>query len=113
VGALRNLGIVAILGALVCASPMVLGVMFAARPNDRWLALMRPLSLAAVFAAVSNTMLGMVNILVGLSSRAEPAPINLLAAQLAETLVVPFVSFGCLTVAWLAVAVGMRRQPVI
>jgi len=32
------------------------------------------------------------------------------AAQLAETTVVPFVSFGCLTAAWLFVAVGTRRQ---
>ena len=75
---------------------------------------MRPLSLAAVFAAVSNTMLGLRQHSGRyMSSRAEPVPINLLAAQLAETLVVPFLSFGCLSVAWLAVAVGMRRQPVI
>jgi hypothetical protein len=32
------------------------------------------------------------------------------AAQLAETTVVPFVSFGCLTAAWLFVTVGTRRQ---
>jgi hypothetical protein len=32
------------------------------------------------------------------------------AAQLAEALAIPFVSFGCLSVAWLLVAIGTRRQ---
>jgi hypothetical protein len=108
---LTNLGIVAILGAIVSASPMVMAAMYAFRPNDRTLALMRPLSLAAVFAALSNTMLGLVNILVYISSRPAPVSLNLFAAQLAETLVVPFLAFGCLSVAWLLVTIGMRKQP--
>jgi hypothetical protein len=99
------------MGAIVSASPMVMAAMYAFRPNDRTLALMRPLSLAAVFAALANTMLGLVNILVYISSRPAPVSVNLLAAQLAETLVVPFLSFGCLSVAWLLVTVGMRTQP--
>jgi hypothetical protein len=37
--------------------------------------------------------------------------LNLFAAQLAETLVVPFLAFGCLSVAWLLVTIGMRKQP--
>ena len=105
-----RLGIAAIMGVLVCAAPMVLGVMFAFRPNERWLALMRPMTLAGVFAAISNTMLGIVNTLNYISSRPEPISINLLTGQLAEGMAVPFVSFGCLAVAWLGVAVGMRRQ---
>ena len=56
-------------------------------------------------------MLGLVNMLVYVSSRPAPVPLNVLAAGLAETLVVPFLSFGCLSVAWLLVAVGMRKQP--
>ena len=107
---LTNLGIVAILGALVSAAPMVMGAAYALRPSDRTLALMRPLSLAAVFAALSNTFLGLVNSLVYVSSRPAPMPLNVVAAGLAETLVVPFLGFGCLSVAWLLVAVGMRRQ---
>jgi len=43
-------------------------------------------------------------------SRPAPAPLNVVAAGLAETLVVPFLGFGCLSVAWLLVTVGMRRQ---
>jgi hypothetical protein len=35
--------------------------------------------------------------------------LNIVYAQLAESLFVPFVSFGCLAVGWLGVAVGMRK----
>ena len=109
--AVTNLGIVAILGAIVSASPMVMAALYAFRPNDRTLALMRPLSLAAVFAALSNTFLGIVNSLVYVSSRPAPVPLNVVAAGLAETFVVPVLSFGCLSVAWLLVTIGMRKQP--
>ena len=42
--------------------------------------------------------------------REGEVPIPIIATQLAESLAVPFVSFGCLSAAWLAVAVGMRKQ---
>ena len=109
-GAVLNLGIVAVLGVFVCVAPMVLGWWFAFKPSERLLALMRPLTLAATFAAISNTMLGLVNTFVGISRRPDPIPVHIVAANVAESLVVPFLSFGCLAVAWLAVAIGMRRQ---
>jgi hypothetical protein len=98
------------MGALVSASPLVMAGFYVFRPSERLLALMRPLTLASVFAAVANTVLGIVNMLVYVSRQAEPLPINRLAAGLAESLVVAFLSFGCLSAAWVAVAVGMRRQ---
>ena len=104
-----NWGIAAMLGALVCAAPMVVGAMFAYRPSEKLLALMRPLTIAAVFTAISNTMLGLANTFVYVSRRPDVAS-NVVAAQLAETTVVPFVSFGCLAVAWLFVTLGTRRQ---
>jgi hypothetical protein len=107
---IMNWGIAAFMGAFVCAAPMVVGVWFAFRPSERLLALMRPLTLAAAFAGVSNTMLGLVNTLVYISNRPAPVSTNIIAAQLAESILVPFVSFGCLSAAWLAVAVGMRKQ---
>jgi hypothetical protein len=100
----------AIMGALVCAAPMVVGVWFAFRPSERLLGLMRPLTLAATFTGVSNTTLALVNTLVWISRRQGEVPINIVAGQLAESLAVPFVSFGCLSAAWIAVAVGMRKQ---
>jgi short subunit fatty acids transporter len=109
VRAIVNWGIAAILGALVCAAPMVVGAMFAYRPSEKLLALMRPLTIAAVFTAISNTMLGFANTFVYFSRRPDVSP-SQVAMQLADTTVVPFVSFGCLAVAWLFVAVGVRRQ---
>ena len=108
--AILNWGIAAFAGALVCAAPMVVGAMFAYRPSEKLLALMRPLTLAAVFTAISNTSLAFANTFVYWSRRPDPVTGQLLAAQLADTTVVPFVSFGCLAVAWLLVAAGMRRQ---
>ena len=108
--AILNWGIAAIAGALVCAAPMVVGAMFAFRPSEKLLALMRPLTLAAVFTAIANVSLAFANTFVYWSRRPEPVTGQLLAAQLADTTVVPFVSFGCLAVAWLFVAVGMRKQ---
>ena len=104
------LGPAAIMGALVSASPLVMAGFYVFRPSERLLALMRPLTLASVFAAVANTVLGLVNMLVYVSRQAEPLPINRLAAGLAESLVVAFLSFGCLSAAWLAIAIGMRKQ---
>jgi hypothetical protein len=89
---------------------MVLGAWFAFRPSDRLLGLMRPLTLAAVFAAISNTFLGFVNQAVYISNRPQPIAVPLLAGQMAENLAITFLSFGCLSVAWLLVAIGMRRM---
>jgi hypothetical protein len=111
VRALLNLGVAAVLGIFVCVAPMVLGWWFAFRPSERLLTLMRPLTLAATFAAISNSLLGLVNTLVGIAAHPERASsVGLIAANLAESLAVPFLSFACLSVAWLAVAVGMRKQ---
>jgi len=68
------------------------------------------LGAATRFAALGNTFLGLANVLVYFSRHPTPPTPNHLAAQLAETTVVPFVSFACLSAAWLLVAFGMRRQ---
>ncbi len=63
---LRHASIMALLGLLVSVTPLVMGVIFAIRPNEQRLALMRPLSLAGIFAGVSNLFLGAINGLLGL-----------------------------------------------
>lgn len=91
---------------------MVLGIAFAVRPNERWLALMRPVSLAGIFAAVSNVFLSIANALGGLTNAdpGDPAGLRLVALGAAEASVLPFLAFACLTVGWLSVALGMRKQ---
>jgi hypothetical protein len=73
---------------------------------------MRPLSLAGIFAAICSLLLGLVNVLLGVArtDAAESASLRFTASILAETVVPAFLGFGCLTVAWLCVAVGMRKQ---
>jgi hypothetical protein len=109
--ALRYVGVAGLIGLLVRTVPMFLGIAFAVRPSERWLALMRPVTLAGIFAAIANLFLGITNALM-YASRATPgeplAP--RLAAGLGETWVQPFVGFVCLTIAWLCVAIGMRKQ---
>jgi hypothetical protein len=96
---------------LVSAIPMILGVAFALRPNERWLSLMRPLSLAAIFAAVSNFFLGVANALqwLGSPNPGDPSALRIAAVGLSEAAVFPFASFAFLTVAWLCIAIGMRK----
>ncbi len=110
--AIRNLGPVGLFGLLITAVPMLVGVAFAMRPNERLLALMRPLTLAGIFAATANVFLGVTNELVWMSRNtlANPFDQRLMAGS-AEVAVLGFASFVFLTVGWLAVAVGMRKVP--
>lgn len=98
---------------LIYAAPLVAGVLHAIRPNDRRLALMRPLSLAAIFASVSTLLLGIANALLyigktasGAAAAGQPAA----ATILAEAVVPSFVGFACLTASWLAVAIAVRKS---
>jgi len=110
VRAITQLGLAAVAGLFVSALPLLLGIAFAVRPNERWLALMRPLTLGGIFAAVANTFLGFANSFVTLSRLAPETPMGQFYAMLAETTVVPFLSFVFLSTAWLCVTLGMRRQ---
>jgi len=94
----------------VSAAPLALAIAFAFRPSERRLALMRPLTLSGIFAAVANTCLGYANTFVALQRSATVEPGHFYA-MLAESTIVPFVSFVFLSLAWLCVALGMRRQP--
>jgi hypothetical protein len=101
----------AFVGLLVSVAPLVMGVMFAVSPNERRLALMRPLSLAAIFAGLCNLLLGMINVLRGLerTQSFDPAGLRWIFVGTAEAIALLLLSFACLTVAWLSVAVGMRK----
>ena len=107
--ALTNASLVALASMFMGIVPLALAVVYAVWPSEQRLALMRPLSLAAIFAAVSGTAVGFVNVFVGIGT-SEPASFNRIAAiGLAESLVPLFSGFGCLTVAWLCVALGFWR----
>jgi hypothetical protein len=109
VGFIRNASLASLLAMQVSVAPMVVGLLFAVWPSERRLALMRPLSLAGIFAGVSGLLLTIVNTLAWVSRTDEPG-FHQLAAGMAEGLVSVFVSFACLTAAWLFVAIGMRKH---
>jgi hypothetical protein len=91
--------------------PLVMGIVYAASPSEQRLALMRPLSLAAIFAAVSGTGVGLLHVFRGMGMMDTPALSRAAATGIAESLVLIFFNFGCLTVAWLCVSLGLWRRP--
>ena len=109
---LRAAGLFARLTLAVGLVPLVMAVVYVVRPTERNLALMRPLSLAGIFAAAANICLGLVNALVyaGRVGPSDASPLGVVSQGVAEALVMPFVAFACLTIGWLAVAIGMRKQ---
>ena len=85
---------------------------YAFRPTEGKLMLMRPLSLASVFSAIGSLTAGMATILKGAAATGNwgGQAFSRLLLGCAEALIPMFVAFSFLAVAWLLVAVGMRRQ---
>jgi hypothetical protein len=106
---LSQASILALLSLVVGVLPMVLGVVYAVRPSESTLGLMRPVSLAALFASLCALWSGAINILVGIANTGGPVPWTTVIVAAAETLVPMFVACGSLTIGWLCVAVGLRR----
>ena len=98
------------LSVLVAVSPIALGAVYAIRPTDGRLALMRPISLASIFGGLCGLTAGLINSLRYVGNRGVPFDTPAVLVGLAESLVPLFIAFGSLTVAWLCVAVGMRRH---
>ena len=108
---LRNSSLFGLLTLILGVVPLVMAVVYASRPTERNLALMRPLSLAGLFASIAGTVLGFINVLRAYWTR-DPTPetYRVMAIGAAESLVPVLLGFVCLTVAWLAVAIGMGRR---
>ena len=110
-GMLRQASVFALLTLVVDFLPLVMAVVYVIHPTERHLALMRPLSLAGLFAAITGGVLGFINVLRFVWTRElTDETYRLMAIGAGESLVPVFVGFASLTVAWLLVAVGMGRQ---
>jgi hypothetical protein len=109
---LRQASLFALLSLVLTFAPLVMAVFYVVRPSERRLALMRPLSLAGLFAGLAGSALGFINVLRYFGMKRDSSIENYTVATIgaAEALVTLFVSFACLTVAWLLVAAGMGRQ---
>lgn len=108
---LAHAGIVALVSMFMGVIPLGMGIAYAIWPSEQRLALIRPLSLATIFAAVGGTSLGFLIVLRGVGKMETPAFSRFAAIGLAESLVPIFSAFACLTVAWLCVALGLWRRP--
>jgi len=106
-----NAGIMTLASMFVGVLPLTIGIMYAISPNEQRLTLMRTLSLATLFAAVAGVTLGLINELRFIARSETVAFSHAVAAGLAEGLVPLFFGFGCLTVAWLCVTIGLWRRP--
>ena len=110
-------GAISLFSKLTMAVPIAafgLAASYAFRPTVHKLALMRPVSLAAIFATVNGLIGGWIATLADI-----PAPpdgtlphttIVALSQGLAASLTVGFVCVGFLAAAWLLVTVGMVRR---
>ena len=110
-GAFRNASLFSLLSIAIAAAPMVAGVTFAVWPSASKLAQVRALTLVGVFATAANLLVGTVNMLVFMAGRSptDPDPARELYTSAAEILVLPFVGLAFLTLAWIGVAIGLRK----
>ena len=108
---LRQTSLLGLLGIVVALATTAYSAVYAWRPTEARLALVRPLSLATIFAALCSFNVGVANILAGISAtgKFDNTAWGNVALGTSETFVALFVAFGCLAISWLCVAVGMRR----
>ena len=85
-------------------------IAYAVRPTEQKLLLMRPLSLASIFAAVCSSSVGFATALkYAADAHLSAEAMTMMAAGMSEALVPLFAAFGFLAVAWLLVGVRLRR----
>jgi hypothetical protein len=108
---IANAGVMALATMFVGALPLTMGIAYAIWPNEQRLTLMRTLSLATVFAAVAGLALGFINELRFIGRSETVTFSRQVAIGIAEGLVPLFFDFGCLTVGWLCVTLGLWRRP--
>ena len=110
---LRQASLFALLTLVVGFVPLIMAVVYLIRPTERHLALMRPLSLAGLFAAIAGGVVGFMNVLELIWTRELTAETyRVMAVGAAESLVPMFVGFASLTVACLPPSVWDGRGPV-
>lgn len=107
---LRAFSVLGLLGLVVSVGTVNLALVYAIKPKESVLVLMRPVSLAAIFGGLTSFTVGITTVLIGISNSGFTEKMwRGAAAGAAESLVALLVAFGCLTMAWLLVALGIRR----
>jgi hypothetical protein len=108
---LGEAGVFAKLTMAVAIVAFGVAVAYVFRPTEQKLLLMRPVSLAAIFATLSGLLGGWIAVLGSIPATPDGhLPTATLYRGIAESLIVGFVSFGLLAAAWMLVAVGVLRR---
>jgi hypothetical protein len=108
---LAQLSVFAKLTTLVSIAAFGLALAYVYRPTEEKLVLMRPVSLASIFATISGLLGGWIAVLGSVPADTDGAlPVATLYRGLAESLTVGFLSFGVLAAAWMVVAIGVLRR---
>jgi hypothetical protein len=107
---LSQASIAALLSMLIALFPIAAGLAYVLSPSEQRLAMVRPISLAALFSGLAGLMLGFINVLSGFWIGEGEVNWRSVAVGAAESLVPLTLAFGALTFAWLCVSVGMRRK---
>lgn len=107
---LSQASLFALFSLMVGVLPLGFGLLYAVRPTEQRLALMRPISLAAIFGGLAGTLSGAINTLRIFWISDAPVSSRVLAVSSAEALVPLLVAFGSLMIAWLCAAVGLKRH---
>lgn len=103
---------------VVGLATIAVAITFALRPTERTLAVLRPLCAATLFSALAAFLLGIANGLVALGRALDRATDAAASAGvwrmfidgLAESPAPLILGFALVSVSWLLVAVGLRRQ---
>lgn len=109
--ALTNASLFALFSIVITATPMVAGFAFALRPSAVRLAQVRALTMVGVFVTSAVLLSGSVNVLLYLARQSAtlPDPRAGLYNSIAEILVIPFIGSVFMALAWVGVAVGLRK----
>lgn len=108
------------LGIVITAVIMVLGlvcfgvaVSFMLKPSEVKLGFIRPLSVATTYASIVGVVTGLAVALARVSERLNSGVAGVspqFLGGISEALIPSIVGFALLTVAWIAVAFGMRKH---
>ena len=106
-----GVSVFAMLTMAVAIAAFAVAVSHVFRPTGQKLALMRPVSLAAIFATLSGVLGGWIVVLGGIAAAPDGSlPTPRVYQGIAESLTVGFVCFGLLAAAWLLVALATLRR---
>jgi len=95
--------------ALVAVATLATAVYFAVKPSERTLGFLRPLCTATTFSALAAFFAGVTNGLVALA-HVGTASLTVVLPMFAEAPIPLVAGFAVVSVSWLLVAVGLRRQ---